>query len=366
MPHLGTMELVPQPRFPPVLPRLAEWLGRPAMLATVCGATLLIVGAGDFFTGIELPFTILYLLPIGLAAWFGSRRLALALSMVSAATMTAAMIHDHMTRFVIAWNLGGALALFVAASWALDRIHQFVERERALRRVAVEQLRHAERLNVIGTLAAGVAHELGTPLNVIAGCAEFLDEEAPDETVHRRTRMILDQVGKVSSIIRRLLDFGHRDTPARSRISLAEIAESATEMLRSTAGKHGATISLEIASPANVSGNAAELEQVVSNLILNGLQAMDDGGTVRVRVGTFSRDTLPMASISVEDSGRGIPADVVPRIFDPFFTTKGIGEGTGLGLSVSYGIVRDHGGSIDVSSVPGHGSRFVVLLPLGP
>jgi signal transduction histidine kinase len=110
-------------------------------------------------------------------------------------------------------------------------------------------------------------------------------------------------------------------------------------------------------------GNAAELEQVMSNLILNALQAMEHG-SVHVRIGTTTRAEQPLACVEVEDEGSGVSQANLPHIFDPFFTTKGVGEGTGLGLSVSYGIIRDHAGTIEVASEPGHGARFSVLLPL--
>jgi two-component system, NtrC family, sensor kinase len=231
-----------------------------------------------------------------------------------------------------------------------------------LRRSAIDQLRHAERLNVIGTLAAGVAHELGTPLNVIAGCAEFLDEDCRDESLKPRLKMILDQVDKVSEIIRRLLDFGRSGGAPRARVDLMRVAAGAVELLQSTAKKLGSTITLEQSAPVFVYGNAAELQQVFSNLILNGLQAMGQG-EVKVRVGVAMRDRKKLAIVEVEDNGRGISLDHLDRIFDPFFTTKTVGEGTGLGLSVSYGIVRDHKGSIEVTSQLGKGSCFRVVVP---
>src|SRR5262249_9368017 len=111
-----------------------------------------------------------------------------------------------------------------------------------------------------------------------------------------------------------------------------------------------------------------EIEQVLSNLLLNALQAMPEGGDVRVRVGHATRldrggDARPYATVSIVDHGAGIGPDDLPKIFDPFFTTKGVGEGTGLGLSVSFGIVQDHGGFIDVDSTLGRGTTFTVLLP---
>ncbi len=351
-----------EPAKPPAVERLSDRLTQRSVVVLTALLTA-VIGLGDLATGVELPFTILYMLPIALGAWYVGRRYGALLSVLATGSIAFSLVHDRMSSLAIVWNVGGAAALFVTASWGVDRLRVYVDRERAQRRLAVDQLRHAERLNVIGTLAAGVAHELGTPLNVIAGCAELLAEDSIDDKVQRRTAMIIEQVAKSSSIIRHLLDFGHRGSVGRTRIDLNDVAASASAMLQSTARKRGCTIELEVGPPVNVSGNAAELEQVLSNLILNGIQAMDRG-TVHVRVGGELRADQRVGCVEVEDQGSGIPAESLSQIFDPFFTTKGVGEGTGLGLSVSYGIVRDHDGVIEVASVPRRGSRFTVVLPL--
>jgi signal transduction histidine kinase len=341
-----------------------ERFAQPAIAIGIAVVAMVIIAIGDYITGIELPFTILYLFPIAIATWVGNRRTGAMLAAAAVASMAASLVHEGLGSFPIAWNLVGSGALLLASTWTIDRMRAYVERERGLRRMAVDQLRHAERLNVIGTLAAGVAHELGTPLNVIAGCAELLGEAADDGCIDkRRTHMILDQVEKISGIIRRLLDFGRRSDPTRARVELGELASEATKMLTSTAQKRGASIVLERGSEVHVKASAAELEQVLSNLILNALQAMERG-TVRVKTGITLRGEEKVAFVSVEDRGCGIPPEYLERIFEPFFTTKGVGEGTGLGLAVSYGIVRDHHGWIEVTSEPGEGSRFTVILPL--
>lgn len=131
-------------------------------------------------------------------------------------------------------------------------------------------------------------------------------------------------------------------------------------MLETTARKNHIEIELDARAPVRVSVNPAEIEQVLTNLLMNAMHAMT-GGTIRVKVDSPSEE---LARVAVIDEGTGIPAETLPRIFDPFFTTKGVGEGTGLGLSVSYGIVRDHAGTIAVTSELRHGSTFTVLLPL--
>jgi signal transduction histidine kinase len=347
--------------------QLSAFLTTRSVVPIALGLTL-IIGFGDFESGVEIPFTMLYVLPIGIATWYRNRRFGTVVSGLATLGIAVSLVQDYAPLAVL-WNTAGAMLLFLAMTWLFDQLHVHVEREHAERRLAVDQLRHGERLKMIGTLAAGVAHELGTPLNVIAGCAEILAEDSRDTALQRRTRMILDQTEKISTIIRQLLDFGHRGGIVRAPVDVNTLIESTAEMLRSTAQKQGKTIAVELGAPAEVTASSAELEQVLSNLILNGLQAMERSGCIRVCTSTEQRVDLrgqahPVSCVTVADEGRGIPPEDLGRIFDPFFTTKGIGEGTGLGLSVSYGIVRDHGGSIEVRSEPRHGSQFTVVLPL--
>jgi two-component system NtrC family sensor kinase len=253
--------------------------------------------------------------------------------------------------------------MFAAITVLLDALRRHVERERQQRRLAVEQLRHAERLNVIGTLAAGVAHELGTPLNVISGAAELLDER-PDESVREHAALILRQTEKITAIIRHLLDFGRRGGSPATDLELDQAVERGVELLATTARKRGARVIFTAgAAGQRVRASARELEQVISNLMLNGLHAMTRGGSLRVTTGVERRGDIVYGTVAVADEGCGIAQEHLPCIFDPFFTTKGVGEGTGLGLSVSYGIVSDWGGRIEVTSRPGQGATFLVLLP---
>ena len=347
--------------------RLSRHVTRRTVIPLALGLTLAI-GLGDLATGVEIPFTMLYVLPIALATWFRGRLFGTVISLLATGCLIASLIQDYVA-LAIAWNEFGALILFLATVWLIDLLHGHVAREQAERRLAVDQLRHGERLKMIGALAAGVAHELGTPLNVIAGSAEMLEYESQDPKVQRRAATIIAQSAKITAIVRNLLDFGHRGGIMRAAVDVNALAGSTAEMLRSTAQKYDRRIVLELGPPAQVTASSAELEQVLSNLIMNGLQAMDRPGHVRVRTSVQDR-TDPaggrhaVACIAVEDEGQGIAHENLNRIFDPFFTTKGVGEGTGLGLSVSYGIIRDHGGAIEVESQPRRGSRFTVVLPL--
>jgi len=338
----------------------------------------LLLGIGDFATGVETTFTLLYLVPVGLAAWWRGRALAFAVAAlcISSAVGTELVKHLEHQRplhpFRMAWNHGGSFLIFVIVALLVVRVRASTERDRRERRLTVEQLRQAERLGVIGRMAAGIAHELGTPLNVISGHAEMLDSNRVNPSmVHAASTAILVQTERMTTLIRGLLDFSRRAGRERSGVDLGELALRVAGMLRPIGAKNG--VEIEVASEVNavVSGNPVELEQVLVNLMVNAIQAMPAGGTLRVRIRDRVRQPSslgsspppPMACVEVTDEGIGIAPESLEKVFDPFYTTRDVGEGTGLGLSVSYGIVADHGGRIEVESVLGSGSRFSVYLP---
>jgi signal transduction histidine kinase len=331
---------------------------------------LALLAAFDHATGVETTFVVLtYLLPIAAATWYHSRVAGIAVAVVSTAVTVGIFVDTHAGARGSATVLNGigAFGMYIAAAFLLDALHDRVERERAQRRLAVEQLRHAERLNVIGTLAAGVAHEIGTPLNVISGAAEILaDDPITPAKASELSQLILNQSEKITAIIRHLLEFGRRGGTATAEVDVDGTIARALELLAATARKRGVDIRFAgtLGGEHRVRGSARELEQVVSNLALNGIQAMPHGGALHISTRVEARGEHAFAAIVVEDEGSGIREKDLPFIFDPFFTTKGVGEGTGLGLSVSYGIVQDWGGTFEVSSTPGRGTTFVVLMPL--
>ena len=241
----------------------------------------------------------------------------------------------------------------------------------------LQQLRHADRLATVGKLASGIAHELGTPLNVISARASMI---ASGEALHHETadyaRVIAGAAQRMTSIIRQLLQFARKKEAQKTGRDVRILVRDAVELLRPLSEKQRVNLVIDPLvsnSDTTAAVDAAQLEQVVTNLVMNAVQAMPHGGTVKVSVSREStrppwqveETKSPYLCIRVRDQGEGIHPDHLPHIFEPFYTTKGIGEGTGLGLSVSYGIIEEHRGWIAVESQVDCGSVFSVFVPIG-
>lgn len=360
----------PSYRPTPPLPFARRWTSRinrrNALFVAVPMTSLF--GYIDILTGEDVTVGFLYLLPIFIGTWF-RRWLGGGLVLFVCLLFRAYnAIHTQLSPWNIAWNLAAESIAIAIAIYLTDiaRAHEAAMVTKLVN--ATEQLRQAERLNTLGKLAAGVAHELGTPLNVLMGHAELLAEAEDDLARERRKALattILDQGDRMEAIIRQLLTFGRRAGRGRTVTRLRAIAESTASSLRKLASK--AKVRVEVEPREGVQGRedilavvvATEIEQVLTNLIMNAIQASSPGGVVTIRL---SRQGA-FAAIRVIDHGCGIAEEHLPHVFDPFFTTKDVGAGTGLGLSVSYGIVSDHHGRIEVESHVGEGSTFTVLLP---
>ncbi|MDD2364590.1 MAG: ATP-binding protein [Desulfuromonadaceae bacterium] len=227
--------------------------------------------------------------------------------------------------------------------------------------LAQQELARAERLVGIGILASGVAHEINNPLAIIRGNAELLEmSERLNETDQKEVETIIRSVGRVEHIVSNLLTFARTKKKIISSFRMEQLLDEILSQIEHQIPLHNYMIHRAYdEAGCSLEGDENQLRQVFTNLITNGLQAMENGGELTVST-LFDRQN-DSCSVSISDSGNGMSAEVLERLFTPFFTTKS--RGTGLGLAVSYGIVKDHGGEISVRSELAQGSVFVVTLP---
>lgn len=241
-----------------------------------------------------------------------------------------------------------------------------------------QRLAHTEKLATIGQIAAEIAHEVGTPLNVIGGRARATQKKATDpETVIKNATIIEEQTARITRIIQRLLDFARRRVgpPGMSRLNLNQLTLTTMELLGSQfAAAKVKTRLIRAEGLPQVLADSDRVQQVLLNLLLNAIQAMPDGGavTVETSVVTQQRPGLELAPeqafvrVEVADTGPGIPPDRRDKIFEPFYTSKDGQGGTGLGLAVCAGIVKEHDGWIEVDEAASGGAVFRVYLPAAP
>lgn len=247
-----------------------------------------------------------------------------------------------------------------------------IRKEMQARMEALNQLRHADRLRSVGRLASGVAHELGTPLNVILGRAGLIaaDPGAGGDIIGS-VEIIRSQCQRMTGIIRQLLDFARRNIPKRMLSQLSTIITETIALVEPLALKRHVRIDFtQRGLSSAIEVDPVQIEQVLTNLLTNAVQASHSGGRVsvtvdqgRARSPEENKEEVECYIVRVQDEGSGISPDDLPHIFEPFFTTKDTGDGTGLGLSIAHGIVQEHGGWIEVVSDIGKGSTFRVFLP---
>ena len=221
----------------------------------------------------------------------------------------------------------------------------------------------SEKLAAFGQLGAGIAHEVKNPLAGILGYAQLTLRKLDDDSPFRKNLDIIEsETRRCTDIISNLLQFARQETAKMAETEINSVVESALQIVDHQLGVNNVKISKELANDLPpCDANANQLQQVIMNFAINAQQAMgSDGGTLTVRTHTGAADEV---IIEVEDNGPGIPDEIKAKIFEPFFTTKPAGQGTGLGLSVTYGIIKDHGGEIRIEDVEGGGTRFVVSLP---
>jgi signal transduction histidine kinase len=228
-----------------------------------------------------------------------------------------------------------------------------------------EQILQSKKLAAIGTLASGIAHEVNNPLNNISLTAEALIEDRKMLTTDEGDELLQDiisEVTRASNVVNNLLDFSRsHGQMVFEPIEVAAVLQTTLKLIRNQIMLSGVQLKTNFPpEPYFIKGDTDGLKQVFINLVLNAIQAMQGGGLLSLGIVSNDEKTV---TVQVGDTGSGMPPEIMEKVFDPFFTTKSIGQGTGLGLSVVYGIVNKHNGYIEVNSRAGKGTTFSVTLP---
>src|SRR5205823_774881 len=248
--------------------------------------------------------------------------------------------------------------------------HELVERKRA-----EEQLVQSNKMEAVGQLAGGVAHDFNNLLTAISGYADLARRRSESPEVTRNLDAVLDAAERAGELTHHLLAFSRRQVLQLRPLDLNEVVADAEKLLGRLIGEHIRTVTSLDPDLGAVTADASQLSQVLMNLAVNARDAMPDGGTLTIETTNVDLDHLtahalfddaepgPYVRLSVSDTGVGIPEEAMGRLFEPFFTTKEVGAGTGLGLSMVFGIVKQSGGYVTVYSEPGAGAVFNIYLP---
>jgi signal transduction histidine kinase len=260
--------------------------------------------------------------------------------------------------------------LFGQVSLAFENAYLYQQQKSRLRKMY-----RADRLATLGQLAAGAAHEIRNPLTSIRSTIQYLQKTITDDTKKELVVGLIQEVDRINDIIEGLLSFSKPSKPETEKINLNSLIEQTLSLVATTAKKRKIEIEFNFnASEKVLKADPAQLKQVFLNIIINALQAMDEGGRLQIFVELLSRESQFTAEskknflITFEDNGFGIPKEELEHVFDPFFTTKK--DGTGLGLSISYGIIQQHGGDIEIESIKKEensetqGTKVTIVLPL--
>jgi two-component system NtrC family sensor kinase len=309
-----------------------------------------------FFT-----ITIIGALITMLLSWFISRRITVPIRKMVAASKEVANGNLNVNVDVISGDELGKLA------YSFNKMSQALkERDEKLKEFTKQKISESERLALIGQLSANVAHELNNPLQGIVTYASLALEKEPfDELSRQNIKKIVIQANRCRDIIRGLLDFSRQKKPDKTPCNINALLKACISLVENQALFHNIQIDMDFAGDLPmVIVDPAQIERVFLNLIINAADAMAGGG--RLNLITRFNPAEPGVEIDVRDTGHGIPAENIEKIFDPFFTTKATGHGVGLGLAISYGIIKEHNGAITVESEIGTGTTFTVSLPVTP
>ena len=245
-------------------------------------------------------------------------------------------------------------------------LEQKVEKRTKELKAARDQILRSERLAALGRLAAGVAHEMNNPLSgILLFTQSLLKRTNKDPSIQEDLKIVEQEIIRCSHIVRSLLDFARETKPKKVPTQVNQVIENTLSLVENQADFHNILIIKEFdSSIPMIALDANQMQQVLMNIILNAADAMPNGGTLTVKSSLSLEDNF--VEVRIADAGCGIPKEMIDRIYDPFFTTKESKKGTGLGLAVSYGIIKKHQGFILVESEEGKGTTFTIRLPVNP
>ena len=347
-----------------------------AFLGLVCDSSFItaeVMGTGWHL----LPFLVLGILAFGILLYLTLRRrvvnplrrLIEAIDAVAQGDLTRAVLPGRDD------EIGSLAGQFNKMMDSLRVAREKEARATTARQTMETHLRRAEKLATVGQVAAEIAHEVGTPLNVIGGRARTLAKRPDDPAeVQKNAEIITDQVGRITKIIRQVLDASHKSRPSLSQVDVTRVVREALSFVDELIKRQNIEVNVRAAPDLRpISGDPDEIQQVCLNLVMNSIHAMRDGGSltvdleqmVRRKEGLALSPPSPYLMLQVSDTGPGIPVADRDKIFEPFFTTKEPGQGSGLGLAVSKGIIKDHEGWIEVDDAPQGGAVLRVFLPVG-
>jgi two-component system NtrC family sensor kinase len=256
--------------------------------------------------------------------------------------------------------------------YAKDLARIFAERKEKERQLELtqQQLARSARIGLLGELAAGIAHEINNILTPATGNLSMLLMDRGDlpNKVVERLELIEESLMAASSMLHQVLDFSRKEPEKREPVDIKAILDQSLSLLEFKFAENQIVVEKDLQSNLpKLEVDDAQIGQVFTNLTLNAMDAMEPGGTLRFAISHHLEESAkqqPYVQILIEDTGRGIPPEVLEHVFEPFYTTKGKGLGTGLGLFICYGIIEKHGGTMDVASAPDEGTQFKICLPV--
>ena len=304
---------------------------------------------------------------LGLLAWFALQRLVFrpVADLMVGIERVGAGEPRAMVPVRSADELGHVASAFNRMADRLEEARQQVTSETNRSLELMRRLRQTESLAIAGKLCSSIAHEVGTPLNIIAGRAELMLYALPkDSPLREDLDVIVAQIDRISRMIRAALDPFRQREPERVAVEPGSVTDAIRPLLQYFAKSRNVTLGMAIPRDLpRVLVDPGHLQQVLINLLTNAIEATPAGGRVVVSGAPRADDGRLGVALEVRDTGAGIPEDVLPRIFDPFFTTKPVREGAGLGLAICRDLVRSNGSDIKVASTPGQGTTFTVWMP---